>query len=188
MYIFAPNLKNIYEMTKEIRNKICTPGAVLGCHDLTAEEKKRLYQTMTGFGASESWTYDRFFKEGFCQWELDGIVTTKIDYLHLLYTGEKVEIEHRNVGGERYRTFYSADGQERSFDLNVAGDFWRFLGDMKRKSHFAEFMATRGMRSAMTVTKRFSEDRWKEYERVGIARVLQQMEEVQHGTQAEAGA
>jgi hypothetical protein len=71
------------------------------------------------------------------------------------------------------RHFYrTADGEERSFDITANGDFWRFLGDVRRRRHFGEYMATLGMKSQTTVSKRFAVDNWKEYELSGVRQVI----------------
>ena len=156
-------------------------GGLLSPTDLTADEKKRLYQWMQGLGASESFTYTRCFRDGFAQWELMGVWQAKVEYLRLLHTEEKVPIEVRCVetvkteDGEtyRYRHFYEVDGEERSFDITAKGDFWRFLGDVRRRYHFGEYMARLCMRSKTTVTKRSSVDDWRDYELSGIRSSIQ---------------
>ena len=167
-------------MTKKLIEKINVPQGVLAPDDLTADEKKQLFALMVRKGASTGFAYTRFFKEGFQPWELDGVTKVKIDYLRHLHTVEKVETEVRcaetleTPDGEtyKYRHYYQVEDGERSFDITVAGDFWRFLGDVKRKTHFSQWMADRGMRSAMTVAKRFSADDWREYERIGIREIF----------------
>lgn len=163
-------------MTKEIINKICSPSAPLTSADLTADEKKLLYQTMTDAGATEGFSYNRFFKEGFSAWEIDGINTVKIDFLHHLQTVEKRDDIHISADLEgQYRVYYNIKvGEEQSFDLLVAGDFWRFLGDIQMRKRFGEFMEERGMLSYLTVAKRFSADDWREWEKVGIRQIMEQ--------------
>lgn len=157
-----------------------TPGGVLDKNDLTPDEKRGLYALMDINGASEGFSYDRFFRVGFQKWEIDGIWLTKIDYLRHLQCKEKIEMEVRCVktihtpDGDifKHRYFYNdLEGKEQSFDINHPGDFWIMLGELRHRTHFGAWMACRGMRSQTTVTKRFSADDWKQYELRGIQSV-----------------
>ena len=171
-------------MTIDIFEKVFA-GGVLDPSDLTADEKKRLYLRMTDNGASEAFAYTRFFRDGFAQWEVDGILRAKIDYLHHLHTDEKVSFEVRctetvaTPDGEtyKYRHFYEVDGEERSFDITQPGDYWRMLGELRRRTDFAQWMQQRGMMSEVTVRKRFSADDWRDYELVGIRQVIKSLVE-----------
>ena len=166
-------------MQKDIFNKV-EQGMILMPNDLTADEKKQLYAAMTQYGASEAFAYTRFFRDGFAEWEIEGVWKAKIEYLRLLQTQEKVDIEVRctetiqTEDGEtyKYRHFYQVDGEERSFDITQPGDFWRFLGDVRRRHHFGEYMANLGMKSQTTVSKRFALDNWKDYELSGVRQVI----------------
>ena len=185
-------------MTKEIFKKILTPQGILSVSDMTADEKKELYQAMVGFGSSENFAYKRFFQDGFVQWEIDGILALKTAFIRWLQTEEKLFIEVRQSGiieggGQPpesvYRYFYRIppkpmEGQsfdERSFDIAEPGDFWRFLGDIAYRQRFGAFMAERGMRSYVTVSKRFSADDWREWEVIGIQRVVETFCESRQG-------
>lgn len=167
-------------MERDIFEKI-EMGMVLAPTDLTADEKKRLYAAMAQYGASEAFAYTRFFRDGFAEWEMDGVWKAKIEYLRQLHDDEKMDIEvrctetvkHPEGDTYKYRHFYrTADGEERSFDITANGDFWRFLGDVRRRRHFGEYMATLGMKSQTTVSKRFAVDNWKEYELSGVKQVI----------------
>lgn len=169
-------------MTEAIFEKL-NGGGVLDAGDLTADEKKRLYRLMTDHEASEAFAYTRFFRDGFAGWELDGILKLKVDYLQRLHCEEKIEIEYRCVetiqtsDGEtyRYRAFYPMpDGGESSIDLNTPGDYWRMLGELRRRTDFAQWMQQYGMMSEVTVRKRFSTDDWREFERVGVRSIIRE--------------
>ncbi len=170
-------------MTKDVFLRLTTAGGVLTSQDMTADEKKRLYQLMTQHGASEAFAYTRCFRDGFDEWELQGVWQAKIEYLRLLHTEEKVETQMRCVetiqteDGEtyKYRHFYTVDGEERSFDLYTAGDFWRFLGEVRKRQHFCDYMARLGMKSKTTVSKRFSADDWRDYELSGVRHIIHTM-------------
>lgn len=186
-------------------------GGVLCVGDLTADEKRQLYQHFIAFGATEGFAYDRLFKEGFQPWEMRGILGCRIDFLHRIKnegvnweireaTDEELKaVEESNYptpdpspqrggeylgisdsslsGGEmelfHYRLFYPMpDGSEHSIDLNRKGDWWLMLGELKRRVEFGRWMQERGMKSLTTVTKRFSTDDWREFERVGVQQVV----------------
>jgi hypothetical protein len=87
----------------------------------------------------------RFFRDGFAQWELTGIDTIKEKYL---------------------KDLPDAD--------TITNDFWTYLGELRRRQAFSDYMRDNGMRSAMTVAKRFAADDWKPFERIGILAILQQ--------------
>lgn len=178
-------------MTKEIFAKIAIPQGVLAVSDLTPDEKKQLYAEMQRMGSSENFAYKRFFQDGFAQWELDGILALKMAYLAWLHDEEKVFLEvrcinERAVDGDDsiacYRHFYrippkAGDGEsfeERTFDITAPGDFWRFLGEIGYRKRFGLFMADRGMKSYITVAKRFADDDWREWERIGIRQLTEQ--------------
>ena len=181
-------------MTKGIFDKILVPQGILAPSDLTADEKKSLYAEMQDCGASEMFAYTRFFRDGFAQWEIDGILALKVAYINWLKTEEKLFVEVRCVGeaavpGDdnvaQYRHFYRIpprpmEGQsfeEREFDITVPGDFWRFLGDVAYRKRFGQFMFERGMKSYKTVMKRFAADDWREWERQGIRQFTEQFAE-----------
>lgn len=187
-------------MKKGIIDKITTPDMPLSADDLTADEKKRLYAAMEEQGATAAFAWARFFRDGFATWEILGIRRLQIDYLQYLHCEEKVQIEVRGEATDAthqpsdishqpspitYRHYYQmADGEERSFSLLTAGDFWRFLGDVKRRQAFSDWMRQRGMRSAVTVSKRFSADDWRGYELLGIEQIVRDfVEREQHQEQ-----
>ena len=60
-------------MTNQLIKKITLPKSHLKATDLTPEEKVKLYTMMSKYGASMSFSYDRYFKEGFDAWEIEGI-------------------------------------------------------------------------------------------------------------------
>lgn len=167
------NLKNL--------KRILQPGNVLAATDISPDDKKQLYKVMQKMGATDSFSYTRYFRDGFDSWEIDGVVALKTAFLEWLQTKEKIFLEVRNVGRSRWRHFYRippapAEGQdftEHDFDIMQPGDFWRFLGDIGYRKRFGEFMAERGMKSYHTVIKRFSSDDWREWERIGIRSVVE---------------
>lgn len=170
-------------MTKDIFSKITIPQGILAVNDLTPDEKKQLYAEMQKMGSSENFAYKRFFKEGFSQWEIEGVLSIKLAFLSWLHDEEKIYLEVRNTSGYEYRHFYrippKADEQqnfsELQFDLNAPGDFWRFVGDIGYRKKFGEFLYAKGMKSYHTVMKRFEADDWREWEKIGIREVTKQL-------------
>lgn len=144
-------------MTKETILKVLTPGCSLSASDMTPQEKQSLYDMMVAEGATQSFAYDRFFKEGFQQWEIEGTDSLKRQYV------AEMERDGADCG---HFTSMSDD------DQMCHGHFWRFLGIIRHRTRFAQFMADRGMKSAVTVAKRFGSDDWKPFERRGIRAVL----------------
>lgn len=173
--------RNMQENKKKLLEKIYTPCMPLSPTDLSADEKKLLYALMASLGATNGFTYNRFFKEGFSQWEIDGIIALKTAFIKWLQTEEKLFIEIRNVGGNKWMHFYrippkATEGQsfeEHSFDITKPGDFWRFILDISYCRKFAKFMEDRGLKSYLTVSKRFSADDWKEWELEGMRMVME---------------
>lgn len=145
-------------MTKDVLEKILTPGGVLAATDLTATEKAAFYGHLIGQGMTGSTAYNRLFKEGFQPWELDGIDRLRTAYL------DQMECD----GGGDVTAWRSLTDDERA----GRGAFWNFLGAVKHRTRFSQFMADAGMRSAVTVAKRFGSDDWKPWEQRGIKAVL----------------
>ena len=157
---------------------------------MSPDDKKRLYKAMYQAGATESFSYTRFFRDGFSPWEIDGVAALKTAFMEWLHDKEKVFLEVRSIGERKvsgddavpiFRHFYRIppkpqEGQnftEHEFDITHPGDFWRFLGDIGYRKRFGEFMAERGMKSYHTVIKRFAHDDWREWERIGIRSVIE---------------
>lgn len=160
---------------QRIIDTISQPEKALSPHDMTADEKKRLYLWMQQHGSTESLAYKRFFQDGFAQWELQGVAALQIDFLHYLHTEGGLETEVRQNNDNGCRHYYRTDRTDQhwqSFSLNTPGDFWRFLGDVRRRQAFSDFMRQHGMLSAMTVAKRFSADDWRPWERLGIIHII----------------
>ena len=171
-------------INKKIFEKVMVPGGILSPKDLTADEKRRLYAVMEERGASGAFAYTRFFRDGFAEWEIEGIWKAKIEYLQQLHTDEKLNIDVRltetrpTPDGEtyKYKHFCFTDGREIAFDITSPGDLWQFLGEIRHRIHFGEYMARLGMKSQTTVAKRFAVDDWKEYELTGIKQIIEVLE------------
>lgn len=143
-----------------IVNKISQPKAHLSSDDLTPQEKEILFTLMQKYGASRGFAYDRFFKEGFSLWELEGVDQIKRRFL----SEHKKEIFPSEV---KAKTADIVDGK---------GVFYRTLGlHVGMKKLFTEFMANLGM-GANSVLNKFSTDDWKAYEVVGVLRIAELFE------------
>lgn len=143
-------------MKKDIIQKIIS-GGVFVSSDLTSDEKKRLHALMKHYGASEGYSYNRFFQRGFSQWELKGIEWVKAEYLNVM------EREGTDVSGYRNLT---------ETERNQPGAFFNFLKEQRHVVRFDQWMADAGMRSAVTVAKRFGSDNWLPFELRGIESIL----------------
>ena len=112
-------------------------GGVLTVSDLSADEKKKIYQHFQQFEATEAWAYDRLFKEGFAAWEMRGVLGCKVDYLERL-KNEGVKWEIREAEGAEavenqiepdlfhfrlyYQIIYRTNDSGQRFDVrNLAG-------------------------------------------------------------------
>ncbi len=146
-----------------IIEKLTQPSAHLNRDDLSANQKKLLWETMMRHGASQGFAYDRFFKEGFQQWELQGIADIKRRFLN----------EHLT------ELFPDGDATQEAIDsiCQNDGEFYRTLGRVfGLKKVFTDYMGTLGMGSNSVLNK-FSVDDWKDYERIGITAVMREFEQ-----------
>lgn len=134
-------------MHKKLK-KIYSPKTVLSPDDLLATEKKQLYDLLMSYGASLSFAYERFFKEGFDAWELIGIDNIKQEFL-----------------------------KERELCLTSSepGAFYELLGNHRGlKAELRDKMQSLGMKSELTIIKRFQTDNWKPYELLGIKAIIEE--------------
>ena len=137
------NLQIFYQMDKQIFDKLTIDGKHLDAADLKPNEKSRLYNLMKTYGASIYFSYDRFFKEGFSQWELIGV-------------------------NRIAREFCEAN----DLPPTEAGQLFRSLkdGDGKKEALYVR-MEQLGM-SRVTTRKHFLADDFKPWERVGISHII----------------
>lgn len=82
-------------MRKEFFDNILKCGTRATSEDFSAEEKRRIYETMQEKGMSDGTAYNRFFRDGFEKWEMRGIRRI-ID--HFAYENQ--------IDFESYETFY----------------------------------------------------------------------------------
>ena len=142
-------------MNKEIFRKITEMTGVLTSDELTAQEKQRLYDLLMSNGATLPFAYTRFFRDGFSEWELIGVDQIKRDFLR----------DNADV--------LSVTDDEIESAVEGSGAFYDLL-ERKRglRSRFTEARAAKGMTSATTVSKRFTHDNWRNFERRGILSII----------------
>ena len=124
---------------------------------MTADEKQALYNLFGRYGATNSFAYQRIFKEGFDEWELLGVdaIIKKFNEDH------HINIE---VGKSMYSSLPDTD-----------------IASIKTK--FCREMAALGMKHRNTISRRFDADNWKEYERIGMRRIINEfLDENDHET------
>ena len=157
--------------------KIIDKKKTLVSADMTVEQKKRLYEHMARYGATQGFTYDRFFKEGFRQWEIEGVDAVKRDFLNAHDEEIRAAITNSAEGAEANTT--EAEGITGNLYsmvtmYNKPGAFWAMISMVRMlRTHFKEIMSERGMGDG-TVLIRFKADNWKAWERKGIKAVLQE--------------
>lgn len=99
--------------------------------DFTAEEKKLVFDHFEQFGLTTATCRNRFFRDGWHQWELDGIIQCLIDYAD----------EHPEVQGfaEECRKF-TLESDVTDIQ-SIASAYYSAIGV---KRHFLDFMEARG--------------------------------------------
>lgn len=156
-------------MNKDIFNILLIPHKHFKSNDLTVDQKKLLYSIMMKHGASYSLGYDRFFKEGFEKWEMLGINTIKKNFLQLHDKEIANAIPEDSSDNDR--------GYAAVLELNAdtKGGFWKTLSQVYAlRSVFREYMFKLGMLSGVTIMKRFKNDDWKEWELIGINKIIEE--------------
>jgi len=161
-----------------ILDKLAQPKAHLNRDDLTPNQKKHLWVVMQRHDATQGFSYDRFFKEGFKEWELRGIDRIKKDFLQLhekeLWTTPE---EDGTIGYAGVLAFID-DNEHCFYDL---------IGRVGLKMVFTAYMGELGMGSN-TVLERFGkaqEEDFKDYERIGILAVIEEFEQEVEGQNIE---
>lgn len=152
----------------KIFDKIINKHKYLVASDLTPEQKMRLYDLFAKYGATQGFTYDRFFQHGFSQWEIDGIDVIKKGFLgeHEDEIIDAVESELITGRLVNMTTMY-----------NQSGAFFAMVSLVRglRTDLYAK-MADLGMKSNTTTLARFTEDNWLPWERKGVKAILQEFE------------
>ena len=157
-------------MTKEIFEKITKSYTPLQTDDMSVEDKKSLYVTLSKKGFTLATFYLRFFQKGFSEWEIEGIDECKRQFLLLPEVAKALldceESDQSLPGDKGY--FYTLAMSEKP------GEFYACLknANMGLCNRFIEFMGERGMSSG-TVIKRFTNDCWKPWEREGVKALLE---------------
>lgn len=153
-------------MAKQIIEKIRTPRTPVDIKDVSAEEKKALLLFLMPNGFSIATFYKRFFQKGFSTWELIGVKECKRQFLASPEVKRKIE-----------DFYYPEQNAPKDFPLSLADeDNGRFYAKLKEQGQglckkFASFMKERGM-SERTTHTRFTGDKWKDWEGIGILPLL----------------
>lgn len=153
-------------MTKQIIEKIRTPRTPVDIKDVSAEEKKALLLFLMPNGFSIATFYKRFFQKGFSTWELTGVKECKRQFLASPEVKRKIE-----------DFYYPEQNAPKDFPLSLADeDNGRFYAKLREQGQglckkFASFMKERGM-SERTTHTRFTGDKWKDWEGIGILPLL----------------
>lgn len=153
-------------MTKQIIEKIRTPRTPVDIKDVSAEEKKALLLFLMPNGFSIATFYKRFFQKGFSTWELIGVKECKRQFLASPEVKRKIE-----------DFYYPEQNAPKDFPLSLADeDNGRFYAKLKEQGQglckkFASFMKERGMSERTTYT-RFTGDKWKDWEGIGVLLLL----------------
>lgn len=159
-------------MTKQIVEKIASPGSSLAVSDLTPDEKKALMSILEGKGFTPSTFYLRFFQKGFSAWEIMGIKKCKSQFLKLTdvatVLSESVAPEGSgDLPGDKGYLYILAQS-------DAPGAFYQALkrANSRLCLKFHTYMNELGM-SPSTTIKRFTSDAWKEWEVEGIVPLLE---------------
>lgn len=154
-------------MDKEVFKKVIESHGCLNSTDLSANEKKALVYLMGKYGATMGTggkTYDRFFKSGFCTWEILGINTLKWYFLEKMIN---------NKEGDGIPNVNKLSDKELNNIVFSKGEFYKYISQIRGlKSYLIDMMNQAGMKSPTTIRKRFEADDWKSYELVGIKYII----------------
>ena len=157
-------------MNRETFDKMFKNGCALNVGDLSVEEKSHLYNLLKRHGASLGFSYARFFRDGFREWELQGIDMIKSDFLKKHEKEIVINLPVKRREGED-------DSDVTIFDLDYSkpGAFYNVLGLAKGlKKSFSLMMQEKGMSSNATILKRFSTDDWRPFEQIGIRAIIEE--------------
>ena len=161
-----PKINHLNRMNKEKFDKLIS-GRALPVKLMSPVEKKRLFELMTQYGATEHFARDRFFKEGFKSWEYIGIDNLKVEYLQS-HPGEIAGCLRDTPSAQ---SLFDATMRR---DQTVPGVFYQLLLMAHLTADFVGYMSDLGMLSSPTVIKSFTEDNWKAYERKGIKAIVEE--------------
>lgn len=160
-------------MTKEKFHKILKERTALEINAFSVEEKKAMQTFFMNFGFSISTYYLRFFQKGFSEWEFVGIENCKNQFLALpdvsqcLLDYVETDVLGATLGDKGYLYTLAQCDKPNVFYSCLK----KAQGGLCVK--FSEFMTQKGMSSGTTI-KRFTDENWKTWERVGIKSLLEQ--------------
>ena len=154
-------------MTKEKFEKILL-GDAFSVEDLTPDEKKVVYEAMQKYGMPQSTAYVRFFDKGFDPWEISGVNKTQKEFLLTTFA----DIDGTGNDEEGSRGYGYVLTLAKNYDDKK---FYDICTQLNVGQKLCEFMAVRGMKSPVTVRKRFREADWQPWETVGIEAIIDEI-------------
>ena len=136
------------------------------------EEKKNLAEFLSDKGFTTSTFYLRFFQKGFDDWEIQGIMDCKKQFLAIPEVGKLLAeyVETDALGNEIGKKGYLTELAKSE----EPGVFYSCLkkADSGLCMKFFAYMEEKGM-SRTTIIKRFTSDDWKPWEQEGIRTLLE---------------
>ena len=146
--IIRKKVKNILDSTKIGVSK-----------DFSPEEKKELFEHFERFSLQTATCRNRFFRDGWHEWELRGVIGCMIDYAksHAEAAGFAVEVERFGIDDpiEPIRTIIQ-----------------EFYDSIERKSDFCDYMDAVGMSRPTTVSHFNNPSQFAAWEIFGIRRLV----------------
>ena len=135
-------------MNRKKIEKLLLPKKHIDSADMTSDEKQALYEFLGRYGATNSFAYQRLFKEGFDEWELRGVDAIVKDFCSF-----------------------------HELNIDTGKDFYSRLPLTtipRIKTMFCRELSKLGMKHRNTISRRFDADNWKEYERIGLRQIINQ--------------
>lgn len=109
----------------------------------SAEDKEIIYSIMEKNGMCRSTTYNRFFRDGFKEWELLGATKAIYQFVH-----------------------------QKEMDDSVLSNLKMFFPNLENKSEFKTYMNDLGM-GVNSVATHFTEWSFKKWEEVGVRQIIE---------------
>ncbi|MDD3037952.1 hypothetical protein [Bacteroides sp.] len=109
----------------------------------SAEDKELIYSIMEKNGMCRSTAYNRFFRDGFKEWELLGATKAIYQFVHM-----------------------------KQMDTSVLDNVKTFFLSLENKSEFKSFMNNLGM-GINSVVSHFTDWSFKKWEEVGVRQIIE---------------
>lgn len=136
-------------MKKGFFDKVFATGVTLNSKDFLGTERQQFFQVMEDeYGYNKNALRNRLFYYGFEEWMLQGIDNLKDEYAK----------NHSDLAEWR-------DRKDCSYIDLVKQKYGRL-------SNFLQFLRERGLLCQRTTIRRFVDDDWKPWERLGMKKIL----------------